>query len=358
MAKTLLHVFPSFAVGGSQARFTVLANRLGDRFRHVVVAMDGREDCRERLRPGVDVTFARPALRSRDTIGNWRRFRTLLRRVRPDRLITYNWGSIECAMANWPGLTGHVHIEDGFGPEEANGQLMRRVLTRRCVLSHSTVVLPSRTLYALASNVWRLRKSRLRYVPNGIDCARFGAPSVSPYVWEGEGPIIGTVAALRPEKNIGRLIDAFAAIRAARPCRLLIGGDGPERAKLEAQVARLGLEEAVRFTGHMRQTETLYAAMSVMALSSDTEQMPITVLEAMAAGLPVVSTAVGDVAAMVADENRPYVVTPKKLTEALSAVLAQPAAAAEIGQANRAKACRDYAEDRMVEAYQELFGGP
>lgn len=358
MAKTLLHVFPSFVVGGSQARFAVLANRLGDRFRHVVVAMDGREDCRERLRPGLDVTFARPSLRPRDTFGNWRRFRALLQRVRPDRLITYNWGSIECAMANWPGIATHVHIEDGFGPEEANGQLMRRVVTRRCVLSRSTVVLPSRTLYALASNVWRLRKSRLRYVPNGIDCARFGAPDITPYVWEGEVPIIGTVAALRPEKNIARLIEAFAVVRAERPCRLLIGGDGSERTKLEALVTRLGLDNDVRFTGHMQQTETLYAAMSVMALSSDTEQMPITVLEAMAAGLPVVSTSVGDVAAMVADENRSFIVTPEKLAEALLVLLAKPAAAAEIGRANRAKVCRDYAEDRMVEAYQELFGGP
>jgi glycosyltransferase involved in cell wall biosynthesis len=359
MSPTLLHVFPTFAVGGSQARFAVVANRLGRRFRHVVVAMDGREDCRERLEPGLDIRFAKLDLRPRDTLGNWRRFRAFLAGVRPHRLVTHNWGSIECAMANWPRLTGHVHIEDGFGPEEANGQLPRRVLTRRYVLSRSTVVLPSHTLYALAKDVWRLKPSVLRYVPNGVDCARFGASDIEPYRWEGEGPVVGTVAALRPEKNLVRLLDAFRIVRAQMPCRLLIAGDGPERAHLEAHAAALGLGSDVRFAGHIRETEKIYAALSVLALSSDTEQMPTAVLEAMAAGLPVVSTDVGDVTGMVSAENGPYV-TPRDasaLAAGLFRLLSDPAAASQIGAANRTKACRDYGEDRMVAAYDALYGG-
>ena len=166
----LLHVFPTFVVGGSQMRFAALANRFGAKFRHVVVAMDGRTECRERLHEDLDIDFPEIPLRPRDTLGNVLRFRTLLRDLRPSRLVTYNWGSIECAMANWPGLAPHVHIEDGFGPEEAKDQLRRRVLTRRYVLSRSTVVLPSRMLYRLASEVWKLDPKGLRYIPNGIDC--------------------------------------------------------------------------------------------------------------------------------------------------------------------------------------------
>ena len=356
---TLLHVFPTFGVGGSQTRFAVLANRLGRRFRHIVVAMDGRTECRERLEAGLDVSFPRLALRARDTFGNWRRFRALLHSVRPHRLVTYNWGSIECAMANWPGMVGHVHIEDGFGPEEAKRQLPRRVLTRRCVLSRSTVVLPSRTLFLLASDIWRLKPAVLRYVPNGVNCRRFGAPGIAPYVWDGQGPVIGTVAALRPEKNIGRLLEAFRLVRSQRPCRLLIAGDGPERGRLEAQAQRLGITPDVRFAGHIRGTETIYAALSVLALSSDTEQMPTAVLEAMASGLPVVSTDVGDVAEMVSPANRRFV-TPldvAAMADALAELVGNPSLASEIGGANRAKACRDYGEDRMVAAYEALFGG-
>ena len=136
-----------------------------------------------------------------DTLGNRRRFRSYLKTHRPDRLVTYNWGSLEWAMANWPQLLPHVHIEDGFGPEEADRQLPRRVLTRRLVLSRSQVVVPSRTLERIALDVWRLDPRRVRYIPSCIDCARFSAPGIVPFDWPGSGPVIGTLAALRPEKN-------------------------------------------------------------------------------------------------------------------------------------------------------------
>ena len=77
---TLLHVFPSFAVGGSQMRFAALANHFGGRFRHAIVAMDGRTDCLANLRAGLDIDLPKITLRRRDTIGNVRRFRSLLRR--------------------------------------------------------------------------------------------------------------------------------------------------------------------------------------------------------------------------------------------------------------------------------------
>lgn len=356
---TLLHVFPTFAVGGSQMRFAALANHFGDRFRHAIVAMDGHTGCLANLDPGLDIEMPEAGLRRRDTFGNIRRFRALLRTLKPSRLVTYNWGSIECAMANWPGRTDHIHIEDGFGPEEAHHQLRRRVVTRRLVLAKSTVVLPSRTLYRLAAETWKLNPARLRYVPNGIDCTRFGAEGTAPFDWPGEGPVIGTVAALRPEKNIARLIDAFARVRAQRPCRLLIAGEGPERAGLEARVAGLGLADDVRFAGHVSQTERIYAALDLFALSSDTEQMPVTVLEAMAAGLPVAATAVGDIAGMVAAGNRPYLAPPdaEVLAGAILRLLEDPAAAAAVGEANRRAVRATYDQARMFEAYEALFRG-
>lgn len=357
---TLLHVFPTFAVGGSQMRFAALANRFGRRYRHVIVAMDGCTDCRERLHSGLDLSFVDAGQRPRDTLGTVRRFAALLKQVRPSRLITYNWGSIECAMANWPARVPHIHIEDGFGPEEAAGQLPRRVLTRRLVLRHSTVVLPSQTLYRLALDVWRLPERVLRYVPNGVDCARFSRPGIKAFEWDGEGPVIGTLASLRPEKNLVRLIDAFAMLRRRMPCRLVIVGDGAERARLEAHAAASGFSADIRFTGQIADTERAYAGFDVLALSSDTEQMPTAVLEAMAAGLPVVSTKVGDVLNMVAESNRPYI-TPldaESLANAIGTVLSEPGLARQIGAANQVEARRRYDQDRMFEAYDELFGGP
>lgn len=353
-----MHAFSTFRVGGAQIRFCTLANRFGARYRHVIFAMDGRYDCRDRLAHGLDVEIADVLAKKPDTFGNRRRFRSYLKAHPPDLLVTYNWGSLEWAMANWPPLLRHVHIEDGFGPEEADRQLRRRVLTRRLVLLRSQVVVPSRTLQAIALNVWRLDPRRVRYIPNGVDCARFSAPGIVPFDWPGSGPIIGTLAALRPEKNLRRLVDAFRLVRSHFPCRLLIAGDGPERESLEMHVDALGLHEHVRFAGHVGEPERIYAALNIFAVSSDTEQMPITVIEAMAAGLPVAATDVGDISQMLSQENRPFMAqrNADSLADAMLRLLENPELRAHIGVANR-----NAAEDRfdvrtMTAAYAEVFG--
>lgn len=363
-APLLLHVFPTFAVGGAQARFAAIANRFGPLWRHAIVAMDGNTACRERLEPGLAVSFPVPGIHKGDTLGNVRRFRAVLRALAPHTLVTSNWGSIEWALANapWPWLpplVRQVHVEDGFGPEERVGQLRRRVLARRWALRHATVALPSRTLGRIATEIWRLDQRRLHYVPNGIDLARPpGDGAACP--WSGKGPVVGTVAALRVEKNLGRLLRAFLRARAATPdARLVIVGDGPERAGLEALAHALGLEGAVHFTGHVARPRALYDSFDLFALSSDTEQMPLSVLEAMAAGLPVAATDVGDVRAMLGAEGAAFVTAldDEALARALAALLAQPDLRRELGAANRARAVREYGQEAMFQSYRALFMG-
>src|SRR4051794_33308830 len=249
--RSLLHAFSTFRVGGPQVRFCSLANRLGARYRHVIFAMDGQYDCRERLRAGLDVTTADVLAKKPDTWGNRRRFRSYLKAHRPDLLISYNWGSLEWALANWPRLVPHVHIEDGFGPEEADRQLLRRVWTRRLLLSSSRVIVPSRTLQGIALEVWKLSPRRVRYIPNGVDCQRFSGPQAITIDWPGTSAIVGTVAALRPEKNLHRLLSAFRIVSDRMPCRLLIVGEGEQRASLEEHAAALGVQHNVMFTGHV-----------------------------------------------------------------------------------------------------------
>src|SRR5262249_47497140 len=153
----------------------------------------------------------------------------------PDMLITHNWGTIEWVLANWPRLARHIHIEDGFGQEEAKRQIRRRVWARRLLLRTSTVVVPSRTLQGIARDVWRLPEACIRYIPNGIDCARFAtAPDpVLTRQWPGEGLVVGTVASLRAEKNVERLVRAFGLLAGDFPCRLVIVGEGAEREGLQ-----------------------------------------------------------------------------------------------------------------------------
>jgi glycosyltransferase involved in cell wall biosynthesis len=354
--RKILHVFSTFAVGGPQVRFCTLTDRLGPAWHHDVVAMDGNTACRERVAPGVSIDFPGMDIKKGDTLGNVRRFAKTLRARRPDLLVTYNFGAIEWALANLFARRPHVHIEDGFGPEERGRQLPRRVLLRRLVLRRATVALPSQTLWRIAIQTWRLPPARVRYLPNGIDLARFAdGPKLD---WPGEGPVIGTVAALRAEKNLPRLLRAFALLRGDRPARLVLVGDGPERPGLETLAATLGLGSSVIFAGHMADTSRAYRGFDVFALSSDTEQMPMSVLEAMAAALPVAATDVGDVAAMLADDNRPFVVRPDEtaLAGAFNTLLDAPARRVALGAANRARAQRDFDEAAMVRAYAALFG--
>ena len=362
--RTLLYVFTSFDVGGVQMRFAQLANRFGDAYRHVIVAMDGRTEALSRLAPGLKVeVLAVPVRRDRNW-ANLGTFRAVLGELRPDLLITSNWGSIEWAMANLDGRVPHLHMEDGFGTEEASRQLPRRVWTRRLVLRRSTVLLPSLTLLGIARDVWRLPERRLVYVPNGVDCARFGvepdrAFAAAAGIPDDGVPVVGTVAALRPEKNLYRLLDAFAQVTVARAARLVIVGDGGERAGLIDRAAALGLAGRVVFTGSCPEPERLLPSFALFALSSDTEQMPISVLEAMAAGLPLAATAVGDVPTMVAADNQPFIVPRDAgaLARAISALLDDPGRGRAIGQANAVRAGAMFDQRQMFAAYRGLFDG-
>ncbi len=250
----------------------------------------------------------------------------------------------------------HIHIEDGFGPDEALGQLWRRVLTRRLVLRKSTVVVPSRSLEESARDLWRIPRGRLRYIPNGIDVERFRRRSNG----ENPMPVVGTVSTLRREKNLGRLLRAFAATVRQIPCRLVIVGDGAERGALEEATRALGVSELVRFEGHVEDPSALYSTFDIFALTSDTEQMPYTVIEAMAAGCPIAATDVGDVHDMVATENRPFVVgrDDKAISGALARLVADSALRKKIGEANAKMARQRYSQNTMFDAFAEIYELP
>jgi glycosyltransferase involved in cell wall biosynthesis len=285
-------------------------------------------------------------------INAWR-YRRLLKEWKPDVLVTCNWGAIEFALANIAPVTRHLHVVDGFGPEEQAAQLQRRVLLRRIALRRTPVVVPSRNLFRIASEIWKLPPKIMRYVPNGVDLVRFATDGARRGVGE---LVIGTVAALRPEKNISRLLRAFAMLPRGR---LVIVGDGPERPALEALAGSLGLVDRVEFTGHHENVAAFYGQFDIFALSSDTEQMPLSVIEAMASGLPVVSTAVGDVRLMVAPENADFIVPLDEaaLGGALAALSADREARLRLGQANLAHAQYNFGQAAMFAAHGALWHG-
>ena len=369
----LLHVFPSFGLGGVPIRICEVANRLGPAWRHSIYALDGECAATRRLEAGLTWTAKPLRLPRYGLPATLLAYRRLFRRERPDLLLTYNWGAVEAALANalWQPLP-QIHFESGFGPEEAEGQLRRRVFLRRLALKRCrALVVPSSGLATLAESSWGLAAARVRLLRNGVDAARFRAPpgQVWPLAGEEAGPgrvTIGTLAPLRREKNLARLLQTFAALRAraeaeglaAEDLRLVIAGDGGERAALEGLAADLGIAGATRFLGHRDDVPQVLAAFDLFALTSDTEQLPNSLLQAAAAGRPVVAVDVGDVAAALAPESRPFV-TAKADREALVANLARLCRSADLrrrlGAANQVHVRRHHGMEAMVAAYRGLF---
>ncbi|MGH7013996.1 MAG: glycosyltransferase [Stellaceae bacterium] len=357
----VLHVLPGFGVGGIQVRLARIVNALGPRFRHTIISLNDDTSCRERIDGAIDVAVEAAASRG----GLLARLDAGARRIRaaaPDLLATYNWGAIEWAMAN--GLRGgarHCHFEDGFGPDEAERPLWRRGVLRRLALMRTdALVVPSHTLEQIALKRWRLPATRVIYLPNGIEIDDYRRPVAgTPLFPRVDGEIvIGTVTPLRPEKNLARLLGAFARLDDGAS-RLVIAGDGSERPALEALARRFGIAGRVHFLGAVREPQRALALFDIFALSSDTEQMPMTVLEAMAAGLPIAAAEVGDVKHMVAPANRAFIVPRDEgaLAAALAALVADAGRRHALGRLNRAHVGLAFPFVRMVEAYARLFEG-
>lgn len=364
----LLHVFSTFAVGGPQTRFTSIVNTLGEKYRHSVLAMDNNHAAKVGLDPMVHCEFeTMPVVKSGGvSIANLRNARGVLRRIKPNLLCTYNWGAIEWSLANWLSpICPHIHVEDGFGPDESpDRQQWRRATMRRLFLSRcARIIVPSSVLYNVAIEKWHLPQSKMLYIPNGIDCERFAAAPdtalVSKLGLSKDDLVVGTVAALRPEKNLARLLRIFSALPAEPSAKLVVVGDGIERTKLESEVARLGIADRVVFTGALSAPERILGRFDVFALSSDTEQMPNSILEAMAAGLPVVATDVGDLKRMLASDNASFVFARNDeagSAQGFAALLGDAPLRRRIGAKNRKKVIAEYSLATMVARYDQVFG--
>ena len=359
----LLHVFASFGYGGVPIRICDVINGLPAGFRHTVVALDGCFDARRRLASHTSVAVRPLALPKYNLLRSLAQVRGLITSLSPDLLLTYNWGAIELALANrLLGACNHIHFESGFGVEEGDGQLWRRNFFRRIALAKARkVVVPSATLMEIAADAWSIPAAKLQWIPNGVDVLRYsGEPGyrqpLAPF-----GPevtVIGTVVPLRPEKNVGRLLRAFAALPDRDRCALLIAGDGVQLEMLRGLAAELGIADRTAFLGHVEDVPAVLRSLDIFALSSDTEQMPNSLLQAMAAGRPVAAVGVGDVARIVAPENRPLVV-PRDDQAALTAALAALAADADrralLGRLNQERVKSHYSLESMVAAYGALL---
>jgi len=360
----ILHVHSTFTLGGKEARAVRLMNLFGDRARHTVLSgVPGAIGARGAIDPAVIVDFPEdhPPLVGRPGLA---RYRALARYMHGfDLVLTYNWGAMDAVMARrlfrGPPL---VHHEDGFNVRERDGPILRRSLFRRIAFpAAGALVVPSARLERIALDVWKQPRSRVRRIANGVVLDAYAAepaPDAIPgLARKPDEVIVGTLAGLRPIKNLPRLVRAFAAAGCAG-ARLVIVGEGPAREAIATEAVRCGVAGKVLMPGFLPDPARYVGLFDVFALSSDSEQFPISLVEAMAAGRPVVSTDVGDVAQIVSAANRPFVVPvadEQALAGALARLIADSGLRAALGEANRARAQAEYGEDAMVRAYRSLY---
>ena len=368
MPVRILHLHSTFSLGGKEARAVRLMNAFGGAAEHVVLsAVPDALGARDAIDPGIAAAFpgdAAPSLIGRPGPARYWRFARYMAGF--DLVLSYNWGAMDGVAARrlYAGamaLPPLIHHEDGFNADELARQKPARVLFRRAMLgaAHKLVV-PSERLERIARKVWRQPAGHIRRIANGIPLARFGPPEPDAIPGFRRAPgdvVVGTMAGLRAVKNLPRLVRAFA--RSGARGRLVIVGEGPERDAILATAQAEGVAGRLLLPGFLADPARYVGHFDIFALSSDSEQFPISLIEAMAAGLPVVSTDVGDIRAMVSADNRRYVVPAEDegaFAEALGRLLANRDTRHRLGSANRALAWERYDEKAMIAAYAALYG--
>ncbi|MFO0877267.1 MAG: glycosyltransferase [Gemmataceae bacterium] len=280
-----------------------------------------------------------------------RRLAQLFGRLRPDVVHTHDdrpniHGAPAARLAGVPRV---IHTRHHQGTQLSRRQ---QALVRAVSLCNTWFVCISAD-----SAAWAVRQGiarrRVRVLHNGIDVQRFAlrGPDSTGFAL--------LVARLSPEKSIDTLLDAIALVRRTHPdIRLQIAGDGPLRSSLEAQASQLQLGEAVRFLGQVSDIPGLLRQARLFVLPSRTEGISLTLLEAMARGLPVVTTRVGGNPEVVAEGVTGWLVppgTPASLADAIIRLWTQPELCATMGLRGRQRVEEEFDVRHMVARYEALY---
>ncbi|MFW6253366.1 MAG: glycosyltransferase, partial [Chitinivibrionales bacterium] len=210
----------------------------------------------------------------------------------------------------------------------------------------------------------KISPRRLMTIPNGIDPAPYVERVDHAKIRQTLGvprwaPLIGTVARLSGEKAIDKAIEAFAIVSHTIPeARFIIVGEGPCESELRTKTRELGLQEKVIFAGRHSKVAPILAIMDLFVLSSTREGLPMAVLEAMAAGCPVVAFAVGGVPSAVEHARSGYLVAPgdiKGMAGQIEMLLQHPVLARGFGEYGRRLFARRFSAEPMTRAYERLY---
>lgn len=352
----LLHVFPTFLVAGQQVRFCDIINAEEGKCSHVIASLDNQYGAFSRINRRDNVEKIDFQFLSKPSVKKILQYRQLLHKIKPDLLITYNWGATDWLISNYyfP-VCPMIHIEDGFNDDEREKQKYRRVLARKFLFRKiNRLIIPSKTLENIARTIWKQPAYRVVYIPNGINLELYKANRHAPPKTKNK-IVIGTVASIRKVKRIDRLIRCFQSCPSSSCLQLSIVGDGRELPALKEQAKSW---DNIIFHGFQKNPIPFIDAMDIFAITSDSEQMPYTVIEAMALGKPILGTNVGDIQSLVSEANRPYIVNCEDedfIIEAMEKLATNSQMRNEIGGHNSRKCQEKYDLEDMVRQHLQVY---
>jgi len=244
-------------------------------------------------------------------------------------------------------------------PDDMNG--LQKAAAQAALSRATRIIAVSDAVAKSAASI--ASPSRIETIPNGIETARFadvdtdaatrGHTRYALHVSD-DAPIIVCLSRLSPEKDVTNLLEAFALILPDFPdARLLIAGDGKLRPTLQWHIELLGIGKSATLLGAVSRDAIadLLRAADIFALSSREEGLSLAVLEAMAAGLPVVATRIGGLPEAVAENVTGYLAPPKNpqaFATQLARLLSNPEARQRMGEAGRNRALERFTQERMT----------
>jgi glycosyltransferase involved in cell wall biosynthesis len=332
----VVHLVHSLSIGGMEVLLVDCINRMpAESYRHAVVCLTAYSTFADNIsRPDVELYALGkpPGLGLATHLKFWR----LMRRLRPTVLHTYNLSALEYAFtATMAGVPVRIHAEHGRDASDPQGlNPKHNFLRRRLVPFVDRFVPVSDDLERWLGEVVRIPRVKTLFIKNGVD-------------------------------NHACLVEAFARLRALLPdlaprLKLSIVGDGPLLPAVRRQVAELGLQDAVWLPGARSDIKALLHSFSLFALPSLAEGTPVSLLEAMASGLPVVASHVGGIPEVVTNGEHGLLVPvgdADALAQALARYAREPELGLQHGRAGRARVEDRFSMRAMLASYGALYDG-
>jgi sugar transferase (PEP-CTERM/EpsH1 system associated) len=357
------HVVLSLNPGGLENGVVNVVNRLDPgRFRSSVTCLKEAGAFAARLR-GPDIAVHAMGLKPGNDLGLPLRLARLFRETRTDVVHTRNaeaffYGVLGARLA---GVRRVIHSEHGrVLPDTPRRMAAQRLLLRFTDAAFAVSEQLRRDLTAHLG----VPKGRFEVIYNGVDVTRLaGADRAAARRALGAADgelVIGSVGRLVPVKNYELLLRAFGRVEAATraPMRLVLVGDGPERASLQRTAAAAGIAPRTTLLGHREDVADLWVGLDVFVLPSLSEGMSNTLLEAMAAGVPVVASEVGGNGEIVEDGRSGLLFASGDepgLADRLTGLLEGPARRAELGRAGQDRVAREFTMSAMIRKYEALY---